>query len=490
MNDQNKSKEQLIEELSALRQQLIALKSGPEDESKILLENSSSAILRYNQSMEVLFANSVAIEAMGLSPATYIGKTPAQLDLEDVYAKLWRTHVETVFISKQSSMFEGEYINYKRQHFNYRAFLVPEFDKAGSVQSVLCTVRNSHQLKEALFALHAREKRNNLLLAAVPDLIIHLSNEGVYLDYHTAHPSFLFTRIKDCLGKHLSQVLPAEQADKLMDGIARGVASDKLQVVEYQLSINNTLYFFEGRIIKFNADSVLGIVRNISELTTLKQKLSRLDQLHLVGEMAAGIGHEIRNPMTTVRGYLQLFSHKPEFTNYKGTFNTMIEELDGANAIISEYLFLAKNKFLKLEKQNLNTIINELAPLIQSNATISNKYLKLDLQQIPDLFLDTQEIRQLILKLITNGLEAMLPHKAVTIKTFMKKNNVVMAVEDMGPGIPPKLMDKLGTPFVTTKEQGPGLGLAICYSIAARHKGTVKVVTGPLGTTFFISFIQ
>ena len=206
--------------------------------------------------------------------------------------------------------------------------------------------------------------------------------------------------------------------------------------------------------------------------------------------MAASIGHEVRNPMTTVRGFLQLFSRKPEFASYKEHFALLIVELDRANGIISEFLSLAKNKPMKLEQQNLNTIINAISPLIRSNATISNKSLSLHLELIPDLLLDEHEIRQLILNLVRNGLESMPPDTTITIRTFTEDNSVVMAIEDAGSGIPPELIEKLGTPFFTTKDAGTGLGLAICYSIAARHKASIKVATSPSGTTFFIKFDQ
>ena len=398
--------------------------------------------------------------------------------------------VKKVFINKQRSIFEAEFINYKGQHFHYQARLVPEFDKNGSIESVLLTAHNISELKKALLALRASEKRNNILLAAFPDLLIYLSNEGVYLDYHATRPSLVYANIDDRIGKHLDQVLPADQAQKLMAGIQIAVTSGEMQVVEYQLLINNILCFFEGRIIKFNADSVLVIVRNISELTRLRQGLTRLDQLHLVGEMAASIGHEVRNPMTTVRGFLQLFVRKPEFIKYSEHLTLMIEELDRANGIISEFLSLAKNKSLKLELQNLNTIINIMAPLMHSHATMSNKYLTLDLKPIPNLLLDAQEIRQLIFNLVNNALEAITPDSIVTITTFIENNQVVMAIIDTGPGIPPEIMEKLGIPFFTTKDEGTGLGLAICYTIAARHKAAVEVSTSPSGTTFFIRFDQ
>lgn len=489
MKDQRKSKEQLIEELSDLRKQLAQLKAGQDDEFKMLVENSPDVIIRFNKSMGILFANSLAIKIVGI-PAAYTGKTPTELELKSIYFKPLETHIKKVFMHKQRSVFEAEYINYKGQHFHYQARLVPEFDKNGSVESVLLSAHNISDLKKALLALRASEKRNNVLLAAIPDLLIYLSNEGVYLNYHATRPSLLYTNIEYRLGKHLSEVLPIDQAEKIMAGIELAVSSGQMQVVEYQLPINNTVCFFEGRIIKFNADSVLVIVRNISELTRLKQELTRLDQMNLVGEMAASIGHEVRNPMTTVRGFLQLFIRKPEFIKYHEHLTLMIEELDRANGIISEFLSLAKNKVLKLEQQNLNTIINTMAPLIHSHATMSNKCLGLDLTSIPDLLLDAQEIRQLIFNLVNNALEAMPPDGTVTIKTFMEGSQVVMAIEDTGAGIPLENIEKLGIPFFTTKDEGTGLGLAICYSIAARHKATVEVSTSPSGTIFFIRFDQ
>ncbi|MEW5899031.1 MAG: ATP-binding protein, partial [Bacillota bacterium] len=89
-----------------------------------------------------------------------------------------------------------------------------------------------------------------------------------------------------------------------------------------------------------------------------------------------------------------------------------------------------------------------------------------------------------------NGLEAMPPGGTLTIKTFQEGEEVVLAVQDEGPGIEPDLLEKIGTPFFTTKDDGTGLGLAVCYSIAARHKAAITVETSPAGTTFFVRFKQ
>jgi signal transduction histidine kinase len=107
---------------------------------------------------------------------------------------------------------------------------------------------------------------------------------------------------------------------------------------------------------------------------------------------------------------------------------------------------------------------------------------------IADLILDEKEIRQLILNLVRNGLEAISPGGVIRIRTFSEEDEVVLSVQDNGKGINPDVLEKLGTPFFTTKDTGTGLGLAVCYSIAARHNARIDIETGPEGTTFFVKF--
>lgn len=226
----------------------------------------------------------------------------------------------------------------------------------------------------------------------------------------------------------------------------------------------------------------------ISRREQLEKGMARLDQLNLIGEMAAGFGHEIRNPMTVVRGFLQLLGGKKDCSHYKEFFDLMIEEMDRANSIITEFLSLARNKAIDLKAGRLNAAINALLPLIRADGIKSDKQVKVELQEIPVLLFDEKEIRQIILNLVRNGFEAMSPGGNLTIKTFQGFEEVVLAIQDQGQGIPPEVLEKIGTPFFTTKDNGTGLGLAVCYSIAARHNASIEVNTGPSGTTFFVKF--
>lgn len=218
--------------------------------------------------------------------------------------------------------------------------------------------------------------------------------------------------------------------------------------------------------------------------------VTKCDRMNLVGKMAASIAHEVRNPMTTVRGFLQLLGNKEEHAHLKSTFDLMISELDCANETITQFLTLAKTKPSELSCQDLNMILTNLYPLLEADAFTQNKKIDLNVGAIPKLPMDSKEVTQLLLNLCRNGLEAMGEGGCLRIQTNLDGNEVVLSIEDEGCGIPPENIDKLGMPFFTTKEEGSGLGLATSYSIAANHNARIDCDTNSGGTTFFVRFKQ
>ena len=228
--------------------------------------------------------------------------------------------------------------------------------------------------------------------------------------------------------------------------------------------------------------------RDITSRKISEQEFARLDRLSLVGQLAAGIGHELRNPMTTVRGYLQLLGAKPGNAAQKSTFDLMISELDRANSIITEFLSLAQLKQTELKSQNLNDILNNLYPLLESDTFTQNKQISFIPGEIPNLKLNAKEIIQLVLNLTRNGLEAMWERGCLTVKSYLQDGKVILAIADEGCGIPPENISKVGTPFFTTKDNGTGLGLATCYKIAESHNAKIQIDSSTRGTTFLIFF--
>ena len=230
------------------------------------------------------------------------------------------------------------------------------------------------------------------------------------------------------------------------------------------------------------------VQRNIEQARQMEEEIARLSGLNLVGRLAAVIGHEIRNPMTTIRGFLQLLNNQETDVKRQEFFRIMIEELDRAGTIISEYLSLAKNKPTELKEGSLNAIIEGLHPLLQGAAFQCDKNILCVLGKDEPVMLAEDEIRQLILNLVKNGLEATPIHSCVTLKTRKEDDWLLLQIQDEGCGIPPHVLEKIGTPFFTTKENGTGLGLTVCYSIAKRHQASIDIKSGAAGTTFYVRF--
>lgn len=230
-------------------------------------------------------------------------------------------------------------------------------------------------------------------------------------------------------------------------------------------------------------------VQDVTELQALRRELDRMDRLSLVGEMAASITHEIRNPMAVVRGYVQLLQERSHIAQ-REYFSIIIEELDRTNQIISDFLTLAQNKREQKFSNSLNDVINELVPLLQADANLRGQMLVVELSnQLPPYQINESEIKQLLLNISRNGMEAMQQDGVLTIKTMFVNRQIILSIADTGLGIPDELKQKIFEPFYSSKRMGTGLGLPLCANIVQRHNGKISVLNNPKqGTIFQIHF--
>lgn len=233
----------------------------------------------------------------------------------------------------------------------------------------------------------------------------------------------------------------------------------------------------------------IGIYCEVTEHEQMREEIVRLDRLRLVGQMAAGVAHEIRNPMTVVRGYLQFFGGKLE-DRYQEQIDMMVKELDRANDIITDFLSLAHTKPSEQKKQDINQIILSVYPLIENEAAQNGIQAKLNLgEDIPIVNLNDREIIQLVLNFSRNAIEAMMGEGQLTIETKRVDGKLRLVIADTGCGISPDKLEHILEPFYTTKDTGIGLGLAVSRQIIERHKGTIDVQSRERqGTTFSITF--
>ncbi|WP_033541182.1 GAF domain-containing sensor histidine kinase [Planococcus sp. CAU13] len=341
-------------------------------------------------------------------------------------------------------------------------------------------------VEERTSALYAANKRVNSVIESITDgfFVLNKNWEYVYLNRHQFLPGG--KKVAEVLGKNVWETYP-EMVDTIIYTEFHRAMEERV-TVRFEAQSEAEDYWYEVTAYPYD-DGICCMLKNIKEKKKYEKELKRLANLDLIGQMAAGISHEIRNPMTTVRGFLQLLKADELLAPHAGHFDLMIDELDRANAIITEFLSVGNTRTSDMKMMNLNTILQDISPLIKVDVFNQNKHLEIYTQEIPDLLLNHNEIRQLIINLYRNGLEAMEEGGTLTIGTYMEGDGcTVLAVQDEGSGIDPAIIEKIGTPFYTTKDEGTGLGLGICYAVAARHNAKIDIETGPGGSTFSIRF--
>lgn len=337
------------------------------------------------------------------------------------------------------------------------------------------------------------------MMDAAPLGIVLLDQQGYIISinetflqlYRTYQKEPNESRREDLLLRRLSDVLSGVPIESIASRVEQSLEG-QTKVTDLIKADNHIYFTSTSPIQKSKSNEVIGavaIVQDITELETLRMELNHVERLSLVGQMAAGITHEIRNPMAVVRGFLQLMREKspPTLDHY---YRIVMEELDRANGIINDFLSLAQNRPVESEKCHLHDIIKELTPLLWADANLRGQTIEVKLDDsMPELLLNAKEIKQLILNLSRNAMEAMTEKGQLTIETRVTNQGGLLMVSDTGPGIPSGQREKLFEPFFTTKAKGTGLGLALCLSIVERHGGKITVdSTEGQGTTFTVLF--
>ena len=208
----------------------------------------------------------------------------------------------------------------------------------------------------------------------------------------------------------------------------------------------------------------------------LNEKFEELKKLSIAGELAAGTIHEIKNPLSAIRGFVQLLEKSFQDEDKRKEYsNIILKELDRLTELIREFLIIAKPSDVKYTIGNINLIIKDMISLIEPKANMYNISVKALLSEsIPEIKMNAEHIKH-VLNLFNNAVDAMHDGGELFIVSSFNGNEIITEIKDTGHGISPDEMDKIFEPFYTTKNEGTGLGLAICKKIIENHKGTISL---------------
>nr|WP_249317152.1 ATP-binding protein [Bacillus sp. FJAT-50079] len=216
----------------------------------------------------------------------------------------------------------------------------------------------------------------------------------------------------------------------------------------------------------------ISVFKDITELKEKTNQIKQLDKLGAVGQLAAGIAHEIRNPLTSVKGFVQLLA---EETNSKYS-QIITSEIERIEFIMNEFLVLAKpQQEMKLKNGNINDIVKDVISFMNPEALLHNVEICMDFNEAPQVYCESKQIKQVIINMIKNAIEAMPIGGTIHIRTATLPNGyATIEINDEGIGIAKERLKRLREPFYSNKEKGTGLGVMICYKIIEDHGGTIQ----------------
>lgn len=217
------------------------------------------------------------------------------------------------------------------------------------------------------------------------------------------------------------------------------------------------------------------------------EHIFRADKLKVIGELAAGMAHEIRNPLTTIKGFLQLAGQN-NYKNMDQFHHIIMSEITRVSELTAEFLQFSKPHFVKLRLESLQSCIQRSVSIMETELSRHGHRLVLEAAEEPLLVeIDRDKIVQVLVNMLKNAIDAMDDEGKIAIRAYAQDRFAVIEFEDTGSGISDENMDKLFEPFFTTKEQGTGLGLSVSHKIIQDHGGSIHVQSAiSKGTTFII----
>ncbi|MDM5280781.1 HAMP domain-containing sensor histidine kinase [Paenibacillus silvae] len=222
------------------------------------------------------------------------------------------------------------------------------------------------------------------------------------------------------------------------------------------------------------------------------EQVQQSERLKMVAHLTAAVAHEIRNPVTVVRGFLQLYRENPAFdTSDRSKFALMIDELNTVEQVTSQFLSIAKpnRELLQVERVDVREVLEGVASLLGSYATLSNKHIDIQAGEDCAILMNAIEFKQVIINLIKNALEASDTGAIVHVNARRVKKTVEIRIIDQGCGMTEEEVKALGTPFYSLKTNGTGLGLMICFNIVQKVGGSIKYQSEKEeGTTVILTF--
>ncbi len=354
----------------------------------------------------------------------------------------------------------------------------------------------THNYRETRVSLSRIEAFSDNLMENMPIGLIAIDNHKRITSFNHLAESF-FIHLNDAnIGKDVAEVLPRELWQLIESpDILKGIVEKEIDCPvndgrTIPLEVSSTL-------MNDKDDNFLGymiLFKDMTEIKSLKKIVARSQRLASVGRLAAGVAHEIRNPLSSIKGFATYFKERTHnFSEDKKIAEIMIQEVDRLNRVVSQLLEFAKPVKVSAKPVDIRKLLEDSLKLIEKQIQGNNIKIETDFNvEIEKAFIDSDKINQVLLNLYLNAIDAMKDGGTIRVllRTHEWKKGIEIVIEDTGGGIDEKDLPNIFDPYFTTKSAGTGIGLAIVHNIIEAHHGEIKVESHPGKGTKFILYLS
>jgi two-component system, sporulation sensor kinase E len=370
---------------------------------------------------------------------------------------------------------------------------VPLFNPDSSRKGLVIMGRDISERKEVEKLLEESKQQYESLFDYSPDLVYMFDLEGNVTNVNKQFEVITGYTAEEAIGKHFTFVLLEHYLVIAMEKLSKVMSDKSPQTYELEIKHKNGQHIIlQYTLLPIIVNGILkGIIGYGKDFTTLRlaeERLRRTEKLSVVGELSASVAHEIRNPLTSLKGFVQIL--QVEDPKHQFYYQIMHDELNRINHIVSELLLLAKPQQMKFTHANINKLLQDVLSLLNTEANLND--IQIDFSSsLRELRIECEpnQLKQLFINIIKNAIESSNKGGVVSI-TLQDSENEFVSVKlmDQGCGISKERLERMGEPFYSSKEKGTGLGLTVSYKIVQSHNGSIQFESEQdVGTTVTIN---
>lgn len=381
----------------------------------------------------------------------------------------------------------------------YQAVVKRQLVQIGALSIVLLlvglggwlSINTLQRLKGSQTQLKSVETLQNLLVASLPVGIIAVDENNTLQVVNPEAERLFSISSADVFKKDISTILPGDLLSHLGHDSQKKSGITEFEHIVKSSEGTTKIYYIYSLIIDDEAGQSKGrllLVQDVSDMREMERTLRKNERFAALGKVAAGVAHELRNPLSSIKGLAVLTGKKLENDEHgKTTVELMIKEVDRLDRSIKELLEFAKPEMLDLRQYTFKELVNEALEIFETDFSSRNIKVINKIENPVKVKADKDKIKQVFLNLFLNAIQAVKDDGEITISLYQEKGVAICSVSDNGEGIDQEIIDKVFDPYFTTKNEGTGLGLAISVKIVEEHGGSLNIESiNNQGTTVYL----